>query len=278
MGTDPATLVAAFDSGDVDMNYETAPDFADVLTGLGLKQYETVTSGTIVARMNVNNAPYDDKRVRNAVQLAVDNLTVLELGFNGAGLIGENHHVCPIHPEYAPLPVVSRDVEKANALMAEAGQMDFVHEITSLDNGYDLNTGDAIGAQLRDAGFNVKRTVMPGSTFWNDWTKYPFSLTQWAARPLGVQVLALAYRSGAAWNESGYANPEFDAMLDEALTIVDFEKRRELMALIEANLQDSGVLVQPYWRKAFIHSGPNVENLTVRPDLIQDLTAVWLSA
>jgi peptide/nickel transport system substrate-binding protein len=33
-------------------------------------------------------------------------------------------------------------------------------------------------------------------------------------RPLGVQVLNLAYRSGVAWNETGFSNPEFDALLD----------------------------------------------------------------
>jgi DNA polymerase-3 subunit alpha len=39
---------------------------------------------------------------------------------------------------------------------------------------------------LRDAGFNVERVVIPGSTFWNDWTTYPFSSTNWNHRELGV--------------------------------------------------------------------------------------------
>jgi len=277
-GTDPTPLLTSFESGEIDMNYETPPDFAEILSGIGLLQLDALTASTIVARMNVNSAPYDDQRVRNAVQWAVDNNVVLELGYNGAGSIAENHHVCPIHPEYAELPIIVRDVEKAHALMEQAGQLDFEHEIISLDDDLNKNTADAIGAQLRDAGFNVKRTVLPGATFWNDWTKYPFSLTQWAQRPLGVQVLALAYRSGEAWNESGYADPEFDTMLNEALTIVDVEKRRVLMAKIEKNLQDSGILIQPYWRTVFIHSRPAVRNLTIRPDLIQDLSNVWLDS
>ena len=277
-GTDPSAILAAFDADLVDMNYETSPDYAEILEASGFVQHEAVTASTIVARMNVNSAPYDDKRVRNAVQLAVDNNVVLELGYRGAGTIGENHQVCPIHPEYAELPVIKRDVDKARALVGEAGQLEFEHEIITLDDGFNLDTGDAIGAQLRDAGFKVKRTILPGSTFWNNWTKYPFSLTQWAQRPLGVQVLAIAYRSGEAWNESGYADPEFDAMVNEALTIVDVEKRRELMAKIEARLQDAGVIIQPFWRKVFIHSRPAIRNVTIRPDLIQDLSNVWIDA
>ena len=103
-------------------------------------------------------------------------------------------------------------------------------EIVSIDDDWRKNTTDAVAAQLRDAGFNIKRTIIPGSTFWNDWTKYPFSSTNWNHRPLDTQILGLAYRSGEAWNESGFANAEFDALLAQANAIADAEARREVMA------------------------------------------------
>ena len=87
----------------------------------------------------------------------------------------------------------SRDIEGAKKLMAEAGHADFEHDLITSDEEWYKNTGDAIAAQLREAGFKVKRTVLPVATFWNDWTKYPYSMTDWNMRPLGVQVLALAY-------------------------------------------------------------------------------------
>ncbi|HEV7416816.1 MAG TPA: ABC transporter substrate-binding protein, partial [Tianweitania sediminis] len=232
-GTDPSASVSAFESGEVHANYETTPDFLEILDGLGLERSEAVTSITIVARTNVNNKPYDDQRVRNALQLGVDNAVVLQLGQAGAGIPAENHHVAPIHPEYVELPPVGRDVEKAKALMAEAGAADFEHELISSDEDWHRNTGDAIAAQLREAGIKIKRTVLPGSTFWNDWTKYPYSLTNWTMRPLGVQVLALAYRTGEAWNETGWSNPEFDQKLAQALSIVDPEERKTIMKDIE---------------------------------------------
>jgi peptide/nickel transport system substrate-binding protein len=40
-------------------------------------------------------------------------------------------------------------------------------------------------------------------------------------RPLGVQIWALAYRSGEAWNEAGWSNAEFDAILTQAMSIAD---------------------------------------------------------
>jgi len=95
--------------------------------------------------------------------------------------------------------------------------------------------------------------VFPGSTFWNDWAKYPFSSTNWNHRPLGTQVLGLAYRSGEAWNESGFANAEFDGLLAEANSIADADKRRVVMAKLQKLMVDEGVTIQPYWRTISRH-------------------------
>ncbi|RFC68260.1 MULTISPECIES: ABC transporter substrate-binding protein [Mesorhizobium] len=276
-GTDPNAAVSAFESGEVDANYETTPDYLQALDDLGLKKSEAVTSITIVARTNVNNKPYDDQKVRNALQLAVDNAVVLQLGQNGAGIPAENHHVAPIHPEYVELPKIARDTEKAKALLTEAGQIDFEHELISSDEDWHKNTGDAIAAQLRDAGIKVKRTVLPGSTFWNDWTKYPYSLTNWTMRPLGVQVLALAYRTGEAWNETGWSNPDFDKALAEALSIVDPEKRKVPMKTCEELLQSSGIIIQPFWRKVYNHHAAKVQGYVQHPMQQLNLGKIWIS-
>ncbi|NEU35564.1 diguanylate cyclase, partial [bacterium LRH843] len=68
--------------------------------------------------------------------------------------------------------------------------------------------------------------------------------------------MSLAYRSGEAWNESAHKNPEFDAALGKALTIADAEERKVLMEGIERMLQESGVVVQPYWRAVYCHHTP----------------------
>ncbi len=264
-GTDPAAEVSAFEAEEVHLNYQTTADFVEIMDGLGLNISEAQTASTIVARMNVNNPPYDDQRVRNAVQLAVDNSTVLQIGYGNAGVAAENHHVGPMHPEYFELPKVARDPAQAMALLKEAGQEGFEFELISIDDDWRRNTTDAIAAQMRDAGLNVKRTVIAGSSFWNDWTKYPFSTTNWNMRPLGVQVLALAYRSGEAWNETGYANPDFDAKLEQALSVAHHDKRRALMEDIEKILQDSGIIVQPYWRSLYCHMRDAVQNYRMHP-------------
>ncbi|CAG0985110.1 MAG: ABC transporter substrate-binding protein [Rhizobiaceae bacterium] len=269
-------VISALEAQEIDAVYQSVGEAVALLDGMGLVKEEVTTASTIVLRTNVNNKPFEDKRVRNALQLAVDNATVLKLGYNDAGTAGENHHVCPIHPEYYELPPVPRDLEKAKALMTEAGMMDHEFELISYEAEYVKNPGDVIAAQCREAGFKVKRTVIPGSSFWNDWTKYPWSTTEWNMRPLGVQVLALAYRTGEAWNEAAYSNPDFDAKLNAALAVADAEKRRELMKDIEAILQSDGVIIQPFWRALYRHHADYVKNLVMHQTFELHLETVWL--
>ncbi len=269
-GTDPAAFLAAIESEEVDMLYESVGEFIEIMDSLDLVKSEAVTANTLVIRPNQvaevdGQRPYEDARVRNALQLACNNEVLLELGYSGLGIVAENHHVCPIHPEYAEIPPPEHDPEGALQLMEEAGMADFEHELISLDDGYQRDTCDAVAAQLRDAGIKVKRTILPGSTYWNGWNKYPFSATEWNQRPLGVQVLTLAYRSGEPWNETAFANEEFDNLLARANSIADVDERREVMAQLEKMMRDEGVIIQPYWRSTFRHYRENVTGAEMHP-------------
>lgn len=260
-GTEPASHFAAMESDEVDCNYSSeGAEIVELFDSIdGVDRNDVVTAATIVIRPNQQaeidgKKPYADKKVRQALAMAVDPAVCLELGVGGLGVTAENHHVGPMHPDYAELPAQKVDPAGAKALMEEAGMADYEHELLSIDAGYRKDTTDAVADMLRKAGIKVKRTVLPGSTFWNDWVKYPYSSTNWNHRPLGVQILGLAYRSGEAWNEAGFENADFDNALKEALAIADVDKRREKVKICEEIMQDEGVVVQPYWRTLTNHT------------------------
>ncbi|MGC9417347.1 MAG: ABC transporter substrate-binding protein [Rhodovulum sp.] len=271
-GTDPSAWLAGADADEFDMTYETVSDFIDIFTSLGWVESEVGTSSTVVIRPNqeaeVNGMkPYADVRVRRALALAVDNSIPLELGISGRGQVSRNNfHVAPgVHPDYAEIAAHEKNIEEARRLMEEAGMLDYEHELVSIDDDYRKNTTDAVAAQLRDAGFKIKRTVMPGSTFWNDWTKYPFSSTNWNHRETGVQLLNLAYRSTAAWNETGYRSEAFDTLLNEATAIADSDSRKATMAKLEQMMVDDGVAIIPYFRSLYRHYKEGVVNAEMHP-------------
>ena len=261
-GTDPSTMVNLASSDEIDTNYETTGDFIEQLNALGWTKYELVTASTIVARLNsASSELFKEKAVRQAIQLAVDPKVVLELGYNNLGATGENHHAFPIHPEYAKLPPQTINAANLVPALEAAGLKDTEFELISLDDGWEASTSAAIHAQLKDAGMNIKHTVMPGSTFWNDWQKYPFSSTTWNHRPLAVQNMSLAYTSTGSWNETGMANAEFDAAMAKALSLANADARREVMVTLQSILQDEGYIINPFSRSLFRHSkeGVNVE-------------------
>lgn len=269
-GTEQSAIFSAVEADEVDMVYESLGDYITLMDSVGWTKSEAITANTVCIRTNQaaevdGMKPYADVRVRRALAMAINNAVCLELGFDGNGTVAENHHVAPLHPEYAELPPPVHDPAAAKALMDEAGMADFEHDLISIDDTWRKNTSDSVAAQLRDAGIKVKRTILPGSTFWNDWVGYPFSTTDWAQRPLGVQVLALAYRSGEAWNETAFANAEFDALLSDALAIADADQRREVMAKLQKIMQDEGVVIQPYWRSVYRHHKPEVVGADMHP-------------
>ena len=278
LGTDASAIAAAAQADEIDMTYQTVGDFVKVFDGIGWEKSEAKTSATIAVRFNQAAADYKDVNVRKALQLAVDNKVVLELGYAGLGSPAENHHVAPIHPEYYQLPPLKVDPKGAKAALDKAGMGDHEFELISIDDSWQAATCDAVAAQLRDAGIKVKRTILPGSTFWNDWTKYPFSATEWNMRPLGVQVLALAYKTGGAWNETAFANAEFDTLLAKAMSIADANKRKEVMKRVEEIMQEQGVLIQPYWRSLYRHYKKTVHNVEMHPTFEMHVYKWWMEA
>lgn len=277
-GTDSTAMIAAFEAGEVDANYQTTPDFLTVMEAAGVVNEGVATAQTLVLRLNQKSPPYDDVRVRRALQLAVDNAKVLEIGYGGAGIVAANHHVGPMHEDYGDIGPAVPDPAQAAALMKEAGQEAHEFDLISQEEEWQANSCDSVADQMRSAGLNVKRTLLPGSTFWNDWDKYPFSASEWAGRPLGVQVYMLAYRSNGPWSETAFANAEFDALLDVATATPDAKARSEIMAKLEGIMRDQGVILQPYWRSVYRSHMPKVQGYGAHQSFRQFMERVWLQA
>lgn len=277
-GNDPSAQFQAFRVGEIDCSHETQSAMTSLLSDIDIESTDISTGSTIVCRFNTRVKPYDDKRVRNAVQLAVDNSIVLQIGIEGSGAPAENHHVGPMHAEYARLPLIGRDVVASKELLAEAGATDHEFELISIDDDWRRNTTDAIAAQMLDAGMKVRRKIVSGNRFREEWDAYPFSTTNWNGRPLGVQVLSLAYKTGAQWNETGFSDPEFDALLNRALAMPNVNERREIMEKLQMILQDSGVIIQPFWRKIYRSHSDKVHGYEMHQAFEQHLETVWLES
>ncbi len=281
VGQDPSAGIAALASQQVDLAYEVDVTQLDVVEKLpGAVIHEAVTAQTAVARMQVDQKPFDDVRVRRAVAACMDHQKLLDIAYRGRGAPGENHHVAPIHPEYAKLPAPKQDHELARKLLAEAGYADGLEitiDVGNTSGPWELACIQAFKEQCAPAGINLKINTMPAAQYWEVWDKTPFGFTTWTHRPLGVMVLNLGYRCGVPWNESHYCNPEFEKALDEAGATLDVEERRKIMARVQQILQDDAVIPQPLWRSVFSAGLGSVRGYSTHPTLYHSMDEVWLA-
>lgn len=281
LGTDISTHVAALAAGQVDVLYRVSVAELDLVNRLPqARLIRQQAAQTVVMRMQHDARPFDDLRVRRAVQLAADNAQMLKLAYRGFGAVGENHHVAPFQPDYAPLPAQKRDVAQARHLLTEAGHadgLDLALTIGNTQGRFEQDTAQVLQQNLAEAGIRLHLKVLPASEYWSVWDKTPFGLTYWSHRPLGVMALDLAYRSGSAWNESHFSDPGFDRALDNAMARLDPKDRARDMAGLEKTLQDQAVMVQPYWAEKFTAVSPRVRGYRAHPSDYFRMDKVWLA-
>jgi len=272
---------AALASGSVDAIYELPVEQIELARSIpGAQILSVETAQTLCCRMQVDVKPFNDIRVRRAVIKAADNAAIKRLVFGDHGLVANNFHVAPVHPEYFPLPPVARDVAGAKQLLREAGYgegIDLEIVVGNNDGPWQQAACEALRDQVKEAGINLAVTVVPATKFWEIWRKVPFGATSWAHRPLGTMALAQAYRTGASWNESHFADPEFDQALSDAEATLDVPARKLKMQKVEKILQDAAVVVQPMWRPVFILASVKVHGYKPHPARQIQLNKVWLS-
>jgi len=92
-----------------------------------------------------------------------------------------------------------------------------------------------------------------------------------AANGFARACLRLSRSAPSAWS-----NPDFDAKIAEALGVADAEKRKPMMKDMETMLQQSGIIIQPYWRKLYSHSVKAVQNYKMHPTFERDYGKIWL--
>lgn len=276
---DTENQITAFASGDVDTIYQFSVEQMELAKALPGEILAARTGQTLCCRMQVDKKPFDDINVRKAVVLGVDNEAIKQLIFGDDGDVGNDYHVAPVHPEHFPLPPNGRDVEAAKKHLADAGYADGLEltiDVGNTDGPWHQQAAEIMRDQLAEIGIRLNINVMPATKYWEIWTETPFGATAWTHRPLGTMVPSLAYRTGVPWNETNYANSEFDAALDVAESIFDVEERKAAMEKVERILQDDAVMVQPVYRPVYTIASPRVHNVEAHPTQYHQYNRVWV--
>lgn len=222
---DPQAQAAALRAGDVD----AFPEFsAPELYGTFQKdsRFTTEVGNTelkVVAGMNNRVKPFDDKRVRQALMLAVDRALLIEGAWSGLGQAIGSHYT-PNDPGFIDLTgVYPTDKAKARALLSEAGYPNgFTFSIKVPQMSYATRSAEVLQAMLAEIG--VTMTIVP-TEFPAKWVSevmsgHDFEMTIIAhAEPMDIGIYA---RPNYYF---GYRNAAFDEAIRRAEQTTDQEGR-----------------------------------------------------
>lgn len=272
LGTDGTPYIAALQSGAIH-EYFPGPTEAQTLKNDNrLVVYSAQTAQTRVLRMRVDVDPWTDNRVRSALKMCQDRKKIVNAAYFGEADEGQDTHVAPVQPDYAPIETPKYDPEGAKALLAEAGYPDgLTVKITVGTDWKDVVAYiETLKEDAKAAGLTVEIESMPVSAYWDVWTETPAGVTAWTHRPLAVMLLPLAYIAGSdgkpvPWNESRWVDEEFSTLLIKAQSIADNEARREVMKDLQRIQQERGSVAIAYWQKIWDVYNPAAQNVGAHP-------------
>lgn len=272
--------VEMLERGAVDLVYEVGVDAlpaARSISGARLLAADTAQTGCL--RMRLDTPPFDDLLVRRAIQRVSTPEIYPGALFEGLGRPAEHHHVAPLHPDYYRLPRLAEGADIARALLTQAGYadgLDVTLDVGNTSGVWQQRAAELFREQAAPAGIRVKVNLMEPEAYQAIWRTTPFGLTQWSHRPLGTMALSLGYRSDAPWNETGFADPAFDAALTEAEALIDVFARRQAMQKVERILQSAAVMAQPVWVPVFALASARLQGFELAPTQYLALNDVWL--
>jgi peptide/nickel transport system substrate-binding protein len=241
---DEQSRVAALRSGEIDGATLTADVAATLENDESLQILSGLFAAPRVIQFNtVEDVPWRDARVRQAVSLAIDRQEIIDNVYGGdaqlTGAIPPGYGEWPLsEDELAEL--YASDIEKAKALMEEAGfgdGFDVTLQAIAAPRDY-TQIAEIVRERLKPLNINVTVEPLEIGTFAEHIGSGAF---QWASTGRGMRGdpsgFVIDFRSGTpqnvTWFGDGWSNEEIDRLYDEALTTSDVDQRREAYKRIQ---------------------------------------------
>jgi peptide/nickel transport system substrate-binding protein len=289
IGSESVPQLAALQSGEVDMIDLSDSGNPSVMLAAkkdpNLAVRSVTTSQVRVLRMRTDTAPWNDNRVRLALKYCQRREKILKLAYFNEGMLGQDFHVYPGHPEYCPQPTPTYDPDKARALLKEAGFPEGIRVELSVGSDWSdvMRFAEILQEDAGPAGMNIQIKAMPVSQYWEQWTELSLGITPWTHRPLSSMVLSLAYGlddqgQPVAWNETKWVDSEFQSLLNQANGILDIEKRRKIFCRLEAIQQERGSIGIAFWQNLWMVTSTKLKGVSAHPNLYMLFNQAYLEA
>jgi peptide/nickel transport system substrate-binding protein len=272
--TDSTVRLANLKSGGLDLIERVlATDIKDVQSDSRLVLTTAPELGYLGLTINTNNdkskGALTNVKVRQALDLAIDREALNQVVFNGEFTPG-NQWVSPTHPYYQQsFPIRPRNVEKAKALLKEAGVALPVSIDYMVPKGPENESlAQVIQSMAAEAGFDVKIRLIEFATSFKQAQAGEFQIFQinWSGRidPDGNAYIFL--HSGGPQNDGGYSNPEADRLMEEGRRTGDVGQRKAIYEKLTKIILEDEPIIYLYHRKLLFAHTRKLEGYRQMPD------------
>ncbi len=230
------TRVASLETGEVMMINNVPPDKIPRLrANPNLKVILSPTNRVIFVSLQCDREPFNDKRVRQAMNYAIDKEAITKGIMGGMMQVATaplSQGVFAAHPGLSPYKY---DPERARKLLAQAGAIGVTLNFGAPHGRYvlDRQVGEAIASYLSAVGLNVKFENPPWGTFVSEITKFKKSKYDGYLYGMGTSngepdAQMSSYYHSSSSRHLGCRNPEVDRLIAEAAMVFDVKKVKAL--------------------------------------------------
>jgi peptide/nickel transport system substrate-binding protein len=249
------TRVAALLSGQADLVSDVPPDQVAKVKASGIARTEVSTLGGFIIMVKITNylmpGPWQDARVRKAINYAIDMDTIIKTVLEGHGqVLG-----VPLEKEafgFNPnLKWYGYDPERAKALLREAGHPNGFEMTLHVPNRRymnDIEVVQAMAQMLGKVGIKAKVEVGEQSVYTQKWRRrelLPAYMTAWGGAGIfdgDLLVNSLHSKSALAIHK----NEALDKILEEAQGSNDPEKRKALYWKAQEMIYEDAPIIKAY--------------------------------
>jgi peptide/nickel transport system substrate-binding protein len=234
---------------------------------------------TWIFAFDQKQAPFNDKRVLDAIKLATDRDKMVKTALLGHGQAVADVPIDPGTTWYPPGLKPEYDAAKAKALLAEAGfpnGLDITLSTTAAVPGM-LDVAQAWQQVVKDAGINVKLDQLPLDTYWTKgWMATPAFMDQWTNffPPVGFNAF---YTKDASYPETGYSDPSLEQTVDDLMSSTDSAKQVKLTQQGYLTARESYGYVIPVFADTGYARSTKVHGVIFNPATNFDFRKTWIA-
>jgi peptide/nickel transport system substrate-binding protein len=245
---DPQSAFNALQSGKVDVYAEADLTTARQVKNIpGLKSLVSAGGQWIPFTMRVDQPPFNDVRVRQAMRLIVDRPQLVAIAFDGYADVG-NDIFGQHDPVYNSSLTRSQDIPQAKSLLKQAGHENLTVQLVTSDIAAGaISCAQVLSQQAKAAGVTINLNQVPASAFFGKgYLHYTFSQDYWDYNPYLSQV-AQATLPNSPFNETHFNDPTYISLYNQANATLDPVKRTDIChQMQDIDFNQGGYIIAAY--------------------------------